>query len=717
MPDNNEQLEKSLTLFDVYVISTGAMFSSGFFLLPGLATAYAGPSTILAYLLAGILVLPAMFSKAELCTAMPKAGGTYYFLDRSLGPLAGTVGGLGTWLALVFKSAFALVGMGAYLVLFFDVPIKPLAIALTAAFTALNVFGAKETSTLQRILVTVLLAVLLFFAVQGLFEVLAMDAAAVDLQMRPFFAFGVGGFISTVGMVFVSYAGLTKVASVAEEVKNPDRNIPLGMILSLATATVIYVLGVLIMVSVLPADALREDLTPVATAGEAFFSWLPEPYGLGLIVAAAIAAFASTGNAGILSASRYPLAMARDHLVPERFGKIGKFSTPMAAILATAGLMLVFILAFSAEGVAKLASAFSLLVFGLINLSVIVMRESGIPSYAPGYRSPLYPWMQIFGIVVTVVLITTMGLLSILFTAGVIVLSIAWYVYYARDHVNREGAIYHLFARLGKARDDGLDDELEAIVEQKEIDDEDAPFDELVAQAHVIDLDRTLSLEALARQAADALTDRYEIDTDAMTQRLMERAVEGVMPVAGGAALLHDRSDEIEEPALVLVRCRSGVCVNVKSNGRDATPPLHAILFLVSPRSHPRRHLRSLSTLARRMDEASFIEEWRAADNEQALKETLLHHERYLSLQLLEGHKTEAFIGKPIKDIDLPARVLVALVRRGNDTAIVPGGSTVLEAGDRLTVIGEPASIDRLYELYRERPASAEDNQGQAAVP
>lgn len=716
MPENNERLEKSLTLFDVYAISTGAMFSSGFFLLPGLATAYAGPSTILAYFLAGVLVLPAMFSKAELCTAMPKAGGTYYFLDRSLGPLAGTVGGLGTWLSLIFKSAFALVGMGAYLVLFFDLPIKPLAAALTVAFTAINVFGAKETSTLQRILVTVLLAVLLFFTAQGLFEVLSMDAAAVDTQMRPFFAFGVGGLISTVGMVFVSYAGLTKVASVAEEVQNPDRNIPLGMMLSLATATVIYVLGVLIMVAVLPSDALREDLTPVATAGEAFFSWLPEPFGLGLIVIAAVAAFASTGNAGILSASRYPLAMARDHLVPQRFSRLGRFGTPTAAILATAGLILVFILLLSVEGVAKLASAFTLLVFGLLNLSVIVMRESHIPSYAPGYRSPLYPWMQIVGIAATVVLIPTMGLLSILFTAGMIAASIGWYVWYVRGNVRREGAIYHLFARLGKARYEGLDDELEAIVEQKEID-EDAPFDKLVARAHAVDLDETLSLETLARQAADDFADRYDgIDADAMTQRLLERAVGGIMPVTDGAALLHDRSGEIDEPALVLVRCRSGVCVNLGDNGRDVTPPLYAIFFLVSPPGHPRRHLRFLSALSRRMDEASFMEDWQAARDEQELKETLLHHERYLSIQLLEGRRTEAFIGHPIREIDLPARNLIALIRREGEM-IVPSGSTVLEAGDRLTVIGEPASIDRLYELYRERPENASEDKAQAKVP
>ena len=88
-----KRLKKDLGLFDVYVISTGAMISSGFFLLPGLAAAKAGPSVVLAYAIAGILILPAMFSIAELSTAMPRSGGTYYFLDRALGPMVGTVGG------------------------------------------------------------------------------------------------------------------------------------------------------------------------------------------------------------------------------------------------------------------------------------------------------------------------------------------------------------------------------------------------------------------------------------------------------------------------------------------------------------------------------------------------------------------------------------------------------------------------------------------------
>ena len=138
MATDPRDFERSLGLRHVFVLSTGAMISSGLFLLPGLAAAKAGPAAVLAYLIAGILAIPAMFSVAELATALPRAGGSYYFLARAVGPAGGTVTGMATWLSLVMKDAFALVGMSAYLALLVDVPGKPTAVALIAGFTVLN---------------------------------------------------------------------------------------------------------------------------------------------------------------------------------------------------------------------------------------------------------------------------------------------------------------------------------------------------------------------------------------------------------------------------------------------------------------------------------------------------------------------------------------------------------------------------------------------------
>ena len=108
----------------VFTISIGAMIGSGIFVLPGLAAEITGPSVMLAFLLAGVVVLPAALSKSEMATAMPEAGGTYLYIDRAMGPLMGTVAGFGVWFALVFKAAFALAGLGGYLALLTNVDVK-----------------------------------------------------------------------------------------------------------------------------------------------------------------------------------------------------------------------------------------------------------------------------------------------------------------------------------------------------------------------------------------------------------------------------------------------------------------------------------------------------------------------------------------------------------------------------------------------------------------
>ena len=702
---DSDKLQKKLGLMDVFAISTGAMFSSGFFLLPGVAAGTTGPSVFLAYPLASLLILPAMFSMAELSTAMPRAGGAYYFLDRALGPMAGTIGGLGTWIALSLKSAFALIGMGAYVVIFFELPIQPVAVALTVAFGLLNIMGAKETAGLQRAFVIALVSIMTFYVVQGLFEVFSIGLTTVaQTQLTPFFAFGSAGFFATVGTVFVSYAGLTKVASVSEEIKNPDRNIPLGMGLSLLVTTTVYVLGVFIMVAVLPPDELRADLTPVATSGDAFLDWLPGSTGLILVVVAAVAAFASTGNAGILAASRYPLAMARDHLIPARFEQLGSRSTPTFSIVVTTGVMVVIILLFDVEQVAKLASAFQLLIFALLNLAVIVMRESRISTYLPGYLTPLYPWMQIFGVVSSFLLIAQIGLLSALFTSGLIAFAVAWYYWYGRSRSEREGAIYHLFARLGEKRFAGRDLELREIMKERTPREHDQ-FESIVAGSKVIDIPDQVEYDDVVRRVALVLAETLPYTADDLTDKILQAGFISGTPVSGGAALPDLRLPDADEPQLVLARLAHPVIVRSPEDMPDdfePERPVCALLFLVSPTNTAGQHLRVLSELVSRVDEESFLEQWTEARDETQLREVLLRHERYLSLGLRAGSSTEQFIDKTIREIhpELPASSLIAIVRRDGE-AIIPHGQTRLIEDDRITIIGNPEDIRELYLRHR----------------
>jgi len=701
----HEKLQKELGLFDVYAISTGAMFSSGFFLLPGIASAYSGPSVILAYLLGGILVLPAMLSVAELSTALPRAGGPYYFLDRSLGPMVGTVGGLGTWMALIFKSAFALVGMGAYLGLFFDIQIKPIAVTLTLLFMVMNIIGVKKTTRLQNAFVVILIGILLLFVVQGLFELFGVGIGEVaKRQLTPFMPFGVQGLLATIGLVFVSYAGLTQVASVAEEVKNPDKNIPLGMILSLITATLIYVLGVFVMVGVLDPESLRRDLTPVATAAVEFFDWFPEPVGLILIVIAAIAAFASTGNAGIMSAARYPLAMARDKLIWKKMATVGRMGTPSVSVITTASVMIVLILVMNVEDIAKLASAFMLLIFGLLNLAVIVMRESKIEEYDPGFHSPFYPWLQIIGMLVSTLLIIEMGILSIAFTGLMTVLCIGWYYYYAYKKVGRQGAIYHVHARLGQLRYRGLETEMRDILREKGLRDED-PYEKIVARSVVIDEKiEKLSYNDIIYQVSEKLAPRFYIEPNSLYELFINAQDTGTIPIGRGVVINHIRIDRDQPTEMALVRIPESIKLDTQGyhplarNGLAETEKIFAAIFIVSSQKKSGQHLRTLSHLAEMIDNPSFLQRWKNAREETELREVLLRDERFINMYVSDRNETRKFIGKKIKDLQLPGESLIAIIKRGNKLTI-PHGDTIIKEGDRLSIIGEKQDIEQIKKM------------------
>ena len=683
-------LKKELTLLNVYCIATGTTLSAGFFLLPGIAFNEAGPAVILSYLIAAIPLIPAMFSIVELATAMPRAGGAYYFLARSMGPFVGTIGGLGTWLALVLKTAFALIGMGAYLGIFWPkVPIVTLAIILAVVFGIVNLFGTKKTGTLQVLMVFALLIILTTFISKGI--------PNIDFEnFDGFFDKGGASIFSTAGLVYISYVGITNIASVSEEVNNPERNLPLGVFLAIGTAILIYALGTTIMVGVLPAEELASDLTPVASASYILFG----EWGKIGLTAASLIAFASVANAGILSASRYPLAMSRDHLIPPGFSRLTQKNIPVYGIIITVGLLILLVLYFDIASIVKLSSAFQLLMFALICLAVIVMRESKIASYDPGFISPFYPWMQIFGIFAPLWLIAEMGLVPILFSLALFTVGTIWYVSYARGKVVRSGAIYHLFARLGEQRFEGLDRELRGIMKEKGVRDED-PFDEVVTRAVVMEFTNEKTFEEITHDVSNQFASILEFSTEELEQRFMEGSRIGATPISHGGALPHIRLPKIEKAEMILVRTTQPCFVKALnfSGKTKLQGPIYAFFFLVSPNENPGQHLRILAQIAGRVDHGNFIKDWMDARDDQELREILLRNERFFSLTIRSNTPSSALIRKSLRDIRMPEGCLVALIRRKGET-IVPRGLTELVEGDRLTIIGDPQGIEKLIKEY-----------------
>lgn len=448
-----KKLERSLSLTSVIAISIGGMLGSGIFVLPGLAAAKTGSSVWLAYLLAAICILPAAFSKSELATAMPSSGGTYVYIERAFGPFFGTIAGIGLWLSLLFKSAFALVGFGAYLSILVNIApglTKYIALMFLLVILFLNILGVKKVGKVQIIIVSISLISL------GLILVFGLPKVSQSL-LDPFLLEGNTGLLSTVAFVYISYAGVTKVAAIAGEIKNPSKNLPRAMILSLVIMTTIYVFVAFVLVGNIPLGSLKTDIRPIYSIA----NLLGGRY-IGYIAAAVgIITLISMANSGVLAASRFPFAMAIDKLLPGFMGKVhSKYLTPVATIIMTCVVMALVILFFDVEKIAKLASAFMVMMFILANACVIVLRETAAQWYNPPYRSPLYPFVQLFGIISGVVLLVFLGLGPFMAILGIFALGAVIYLKFGKD-ATRTGilrkyghrpALYLLYKRKNRTK-------------------------------------------------------------------------------------------------------------------------------------------------------------------------------------------------------------------------------------------------------------------------
>ncbi|HRV80046.1 MAG TPA: amino acid permease, partial [Planctomycetota bacterium] len=451
-----------------------------------------------------------------------------------------------------------------------------------------------------------------------------------------------------------------------------------------------------VMVGVVPMDQLAASVTPMGLAAHQVIG----APGMAVVSAAAALAFFSVSNAGILAASRYPLAMGRDQLLPPWFAKCNAKGTPVQAVLVTVGTIIAVIALLDPLSIAKLASTFMLLMFAILCLAVIVMRESHLDSYDPGYRVPWYPALPIFGLLSPFALIAQMGTAPTLFGLGLVGAGIAWYLTYASPRVDRKGALYHVFARLGEQRNEGLDVELRSILKEKGLRDQD-PINELILGASVLDVAGRETFEALVQHAANRLAKVTGHPAEVFVQGFTEGTLMGATPVAKGVALPHMRLEGLERPEMVLVRCRQALHIlagNVFGK-TSLTEGVHAIFFLVSPEEDPGQHLRLLAHLATCIDKPKFMPTWLGAKTEVELREVFLRNERYISVELDPASPASSWIGQLVRNLDLPEGCLIAAVQRGNHT-MVPRGGTQLAEGDRLLIIGDPEPIANLYAIH-----------------
>lgn len=605
-------LKRELGILDVFSIAAGAMISSGLFVLPGIAFGMAGPSVILSYLLAGLLMVPSILAKAELATAMPKSGGTYFFVERSLGPLAGTFAGLANWLSISLKSAFALIGIGALGAMLLpqqgEWAVKAIALAGCAFFAILNALSVKGSGRVQSVLVAGLLTIIAAYIAFSL-------SGVKPPHFEPFMPQGYQAVFAAAGMVFVSYGGLTKVASVAEEVRNPARNIPLGMFLAYGLVNTLYVLAVFVTIGVLEPGELTGSLTPIADAAHQTLG----PAGV-LVDIAAFLAFVTTANAGMLSAARSPMAMSRDGLLTGFFSRTNeRFGTPHAAIVFTCLFMMLSIALLSIEELVKVASTIMIVMFMLVNLAVIIMRQSGLQNYRPTFRVPLYPWLPAAALVAYSFILVEMGATALLLTGAFTLVTFVWYLVYVRRRIDRESAFAFLVKRVVSKEigGRGLENELRGIALERDEVKVDR-FDELVKQAAILDIEEPLTARDLFSRAAAALAPRIGMETQVLEQKLLARERESSTVVETGLAIPHVIVEGQGVFDILLVRCREGAVFS------DLNQPVTTAFFLAGSADERNFHLKALMTIAHIVQEPGFRERWHDASSTEGLRDIVL---------------------------------------------------------------------------------------------
>jgi len=439
---------------------------------------------------------------------------------------------------------------------------------------------------------------------------------------------------------------------------------------------------VLVTVVVVPPEILHEDLAPIHTAAVAV---LPTA-GAWLVVVAALAAFASAVNAGILAAARYPMAMARDGLLPARLGGLSRHGTPAVGVVITGAMIALVVVAFDTEAIAKLASAFVLLTLGMVNLAVLVLRASQIVSYAPAFRTPFYPFTQFAGIAVSVLLISQLGLVPLVFIGVVTVVAWVWHHLYATPRTNRAGAIRHVFERWGEGVDRGLDREMSAAMAGHGLRSDD-DYTGLIARAVVLSVSSGTDIGEAAERVSTVLSDRIGLSADLVSDRFLETGSLWIQPsdehpTATPVALF----DAIDDDKLVIVRAAGGIRIPAAWGGSGER--VNALFFLAGTAANPGRSLRLAGELAGYLHGGS--RQIGAAASEAEVKSALLPGVTLRQYTLLPEGSDVGLIGERVGDIEwLDGVELASVTRFGVPMPI--DADLVLEPDDQLTLLGPDA--------------------------
>ncbi len=413
------KLQRSIGLFEATLCGVGIVLGAGIYVLVGKAAGLAGNAVWISFILAALVSLFTGLSYSELSSMFPRAGAEYVYTENAFGRHAAFLVGFLLVSGITIASSAVSLGFAGYFNAIFHTPIIPTAIALILACTAILLYGVKQSAGLGALFTLV--------EATGLFIIIAIGLphlGSINFMIMPF---GIKGVFSAAALIFFAYIGFEEIVNMAEEVKNPTRNIPLAVLLSIAITTVIYVLVALAAVSVLGWQELGASTSPLADVAAVVF-------GQKIFTIIAVIALFSTSNTVLLillANSRLAYGMARDGSFPKIFSWIHpRRKTPWATILAISGFSILFLFFGGLEAIADLTNLAIFITFIIINGSVIMLRFTH-PNASRPFKIPLsvgrLPLVPVFGLLINLFMISYIELKVLIY--GFIFLIFAFLLY------------------------------------------------------------------------------------------------------------------------------------------------------------------------------------------------------------------------------------------------------------------------------------------------
>lgn len=610
------KLSKSLNLFEVFCLAIGPMLSA-LFVLPGIAYAVGGPSIMVSFLLASFLAMMAMFSHAELASAMPKAGGDYFYVSLGMGPAVGTVYGFITWFALTLKAAYMLASLSALIVIFFKLaPFYTyiVSISICLAFISIHLAGVKGVGRIQIILVAWILVTLFFYVITGIDKINFSHFTPFIPPEKTRWV-----ILSVSGMIFVTFGGLLKIASMAEEIKNPGRTIPLAMFYALFIKTAIFFLAIFVCIGVINPMLLAENKNPLSEGASLTIGH----WGGILLSVAAVVAILSSVNAGVLAASRYPLALARDNMFPEKIGAINsRFKTPHISIILT-GILMSLAVCFDLKTLVKAASGVLILTYIAACFTLIIIKESRLQNYSPKFKCPLYPYLPITGAIGLSILFYELGRETIMLSIALIIAGFFTYWFYGRIRTQRESALLHLIWRITakELTSHSLETELKEVVQERDDILKDR-FDHLVEACDILDIKKSTHYLEFFKLAAQKISPRIQMDWQCIEKQLIEREKTTSTVLTPFLAIPHVIIEGEKKFEILIARSVDGI---VFSENKTA---VHAVFVLIGTLDERSFHLRALASIAQIVNDPFFEQKWMKARSTDAIRDAVLLSKR-----------------------------------------------------------------------------------------